>query len=86
MAKRHREKYISKLFFGLILITAGVFLSMFIAMEPELHANWYYWAMGVALILNSGLVLLCNAFVHKLKADLIRKQMQKQQLEKVRTN
>jgi divalent metal cation (Fe/Co/Zn/Cd) transporter len=83
MANHHREKYIGKLLTGISLITSGIFLSMYIVQNQELHAGWYYWALGVAIILNSGLVVLCNAFVHKIKADLIRKQKQRERLHKV---
>ena len=74
MPNNHLNKYTTKMLLGITLVTAGIFLSIYIAVNPSLHGDWYFWALAVAGIVNTGLLLLCRAFVHKVKADLIRKQ------------
>ena len=79
MPNNHLNKYTTKMLLGITLVTAGIFLSIYIAVNPPLHRDWYFWALSVAGIVNTGLLLLCMAFVHKIKADLIRKQKHHEQ-------
>ena len=79
MSTNHLDKYATKLILGIILVTAGVFLAMYIAVNSLMQNEWYLWALLVALFMNAGLIFLCKAFVHKMKADLIRKQKNSEQ-------
>ena len=74
MSTNHLDKYATKLILGIILVTAGVFQAMYIAVNSLMQNEWYIWAFLVAVLMNTGLIFLCKAFVHKMKADLIRKQ------------
>ena len=58
---------------GFILITAGILLIAYISFMKARY-DWYFWAAGVVLLVNSGLYFLGVAFTHKIKSDLIRKQ------------
>ena len=78
MNNRHYEKYFLRLIGGIILITAGIFTIAFILTSHVEKEDWYFWAIGIAVIMNFGLVSLGNAFVHKVKSDLIRKQKSKE--------
>lgn len=62
---------------GFIFITAGILLIAYISFLRLKHDNWYFWAAGVVLLVNAGLYLLGQAFTHKIKSDLIRKQRSK---------
>lgn len=79
MANNHLSKYTSKMLLGITLVTCGIFLAIYTAINPSLHGDWYFWALAVAAIVNAGLLFLCRAFVHKIKADLIRKQKHQEQ-------
>ena len=81
MQNNHQGKYVRKLFVGVIFVTAGIFGLVYFLKTTETTSPWYIWSGGMATLIKAGLILICNAFVHKIKADLIRKQKQKQQLK-----
>ena len=39
--------------------------------------DWLVWGVTSAVIFNFGLALLGNAYIHKVKSDLIRKERAK---------
>jgi uncharacterized membrane protein HdeD (DUF308 family) len=79
MSNTHSEKYITKLLLGLASITAGIFVIMYANFNRQSKDDWYFWAIIAAVAINFGLVLVCNAFVHKIKSDLIRRGKQREQ-------
>lgn len=74
MANRHYENYILRLITGIILITAGIFLIIYANTNHIEKEDWYFWALGIAVIIIFGLLALGNAYVHKVKSDFIRKR------------
>jgi uncharacterized membrane protein HdeD (DUF308 family) len=78
MPNSHKEKYVSKLLIGICFITAGVLLMFFVNLTRH-HDDWYFWGILSAVAFNTGILLVGSAFVHKIKADLIRRQKQKEQ-------
>jgi uncharacterized membrane protein HdeD (DUF308 family) len=78
MSNTHREKYITKLLVGIGLTSAGVFLILFACFTRQ-KDDWYFWGLVAAIALNAGFIMMGNAFVHKMKSDLIRRQKQKEQ-------
>lgn len=79
MSNTHSEKYITKLLIGLAFVTAGIFVIMFSVSDRLSKDDWYFWAIIAAVSFNFGLILVCNAFVHKIKSDLIRRGKQREQ-------
>ncbi len=77
----HHQKYISKLLLGIALITTGIFVVVYLFANTSLHEDWLLWGLGIAIMINAGLILLGNAFIHKMKSDLIRKQKQREHLK-----
>jgi uncharacterized membrane protein HdeD (DUF308 family) len=76
----HEDKYISKLLFGFGAVIAGIMSIMFACFERTKYDDWYLWGIVASLLVGLGVYLMASAFVHKIKADLIRKQkMRKQQ-------
>jgi uncharacterized membrane protein HdeD (DUF308 family) len=63
---------------GFILINAGILLIMYSA-NKRASDEWLMWGIVSAAIVTSGLGILGNAYVHKVKSDLIRKQKVKEQ-------
>lgn len=82
MTNKHREKYISRLFAGFILISGGILVLLYTSFLKDRQEEWYFWAAATIILLNTGLFLLGSAFVHKVKSDLIRRQKQKEQHKK----
>jgi uncharacterized membrane protein HdeD (DUF308 family) len=79
MSNPHREKYISKLLIGIGLVTAGIFVILYASFEKGQKTDWYFWGIIAAVAVNSGILLMGSAFVHKVKSDLIRRQKLREQ-------
>ena len=75
----HEEKYVSKLLMGFGAIIAGVMVILFACFERTKEDDWYGWGLVASLLLCGGVYFLLTAFVHKVKADLIRRQKIRQQ-------
>jgi len=84
MTNRHRQKYILQLLVGMGLISGGILVIIYTSFleSQDRQGEWYIWAGAAMALINSGLYILGNAFVHKVKSDLIRKQKQKDQAKK----
>jgi hypothetical protein len=84
MTNRHRQKYILRLLAGLGLVSGGILIILYATRldKADGRTEWMIWAVAALSLINSGLYLLGSAFVHKVKADLIRKQKQKDQQKK----
>jgi len=75
----HREKYLAKLLLGFISVTAGVFAIMYACIVRSQVNEWYFWALIASVLICAGLYFLVSAVVHRVKADLIRRQKMKEQ-------
>jgi hypothetical protein len=84
MTNRHKQKYILRLLVGLGLVSCGILVIIYTTFldSKQRQDEWFIWAAAAILLINSGLVFLGSAVVHKVKADLIRKQKQKDQSKK----
>ena len=71
---KQEEKYISKLLIGCGSIIAGVMVILYASFERTKHDDWYFWGVLASLLLCGGVYSMMGAFVHKIKADMIRKQ------------
>lgn len=58
---------------GFLLIDAGILLIMYSANKRG-SDEWLIWGIVCAAVITSGLGVLGNAYIHKVKSDLIRKQ------------
>ncbi len=79
MSSKHEEKFLSKLLIGIALVTAGIFVILYACFTRSQTDDWYFWGIIAAVSLNSGLILMCSAYVHKMKSDLIKRQKQREQ-------
>lgn len=75
----HEEKFVSKLLMGFGAIIAGVMVILFASFERTKEDDWYGWGLVASALLCGGVYFLLGAFVHKVKADLIRRQKIRQQ-------
>ena len=74
MAKPHKEKYFANLILGFAAVTAGIFVILYSSFEKSAITDWYFWAVIAAALICLGLFFLLNAVVHRIKADLIKRQ------------
>ena len=70
----HEEKYISTLLGGFGAIIAGIMAILYACFERTKYDDWYAWGVFASVLFCGGVYFLLNAFVHKVKADLIRRQ------------
>ncbi|MDF2386415.1 hypothetical protein JMG10_33425 [Nostoc ellipsosporum NOK] len=74
MDNKHQAKYVNNLFTAFIFVNAAIFLVFYSRIADPAHHYWIPWSLGVGTLLTTGLLLGGSAFVHKVKADLIRRQ------------
>jgi uncharacterized membrane protein HdeD (DUF308 family) len=75
----HSDKYLTKLLFGFAAIIGCVFVIIFACFERTKKDEWYGWGLVASVLLCTGIYLLMEAFVHRVKADFIRRQKSKEQ-------
>ena len=78
----HADKFLTKLLIGFTLVIASIFVIIFACFERVKYDDWYGWGLLAAVSMCVGLYFLLSAFVHKMKADLLRKQKAKDLQEK----
>ena len=59
--------------FGFLFVSLGISVVTYSA-NYRPHEEWRVWTTLAIVVLNLGLAILGNAFVHKVKSDLIRKE------------
>ena len=64
---------------GFAFITGGIMFILYAAFERTHQEDWYFWGIVASVLINAGLYSLLNAFVHKVKSDLIKRQKLREQ-------
>lgn len=59
--------------FGFLLVGAGILVIMYSA-NKRASDEWLLWGIISASVITGGLGILGNAYIHKVKSDLMRKQ------------
>lgn len=78
MSNKHEKKFIINLLIGLLFTTTGISSIIIYSAYINVHKiDWYLWAVIPVVTINAGLLFLGSALIHKVKADLIRRQRQK---------
>jgi hypothetical protein len=80
----HEDKYISNLLSGFGSVIAGVMVIFYACFERVRYDDWYFWGLAASALLCLGSYLMLQAFVHKIKADLSRRQKMRQQYKSAR--
>ncbi len=80
MNNKHEKKFIYYIQIGFILTTIGVTAIIFFADNVEVKLSWVLRAVICSVFINSGLLFLGSAVIHKVKADLSRRQRHKSKL------
>lgn len=82
MNNKHEKRFIINMLVGLLLITTGVSCIIYAGSTDEHNKDWTFWAVISSLAINAGLLFLGSSLIHKIKADLIRRQRQNLKSEK----
>ena len=85
MSNKHEKKFIINMLIGFLFTTTGISSVIYFASIDEHKIDWFLWAVIPVVTINAGLIFLGSAFIHKVKADLIRRQRQKTKPEKAMT-
>jgi len=72
MANKHYRNWLFQLPLGLVFSAASIFILVF-AIKKKADEEWLLLSVFAALSLITGLLLLGNAIIHKVKSDFIRK-------------
>jgi hypothetical protein len=67
---------------GLLFTTAGIASIVYSSFTKDNRHDWIFWAIIPVITINTGLLFMGSAVVHKVKADLIRRQKQKNRSDK----
>jgi uncharacterized membrane protein HdeD (DUF308 family) len=73
MPNKHYQKWLLQMPIGFLLVSAGVLVIMYAA-NKRASDEWLIWGIISVSILNTGLGILGNAYIHKVKSDLMRRQ------------
>jgi len=77
MSNSHEKKFVINILIGLVFTTLGVSSIIYACFTKENQNDWIFWATIPVILINTGLLFIGSAVVHKVKADLIRRQRQK---------
>jgi len=77
MNNKHLRKFILNILIGLLFTTGGIFSIVYASFTKTNHEDWIFWAVIASIAINAGLLFIGSGVVHKVKADLIRRQKQK---------
>lgn len=66
------------MFIGLVFTTAGIASIIYSTFtKNSVQHDWIFWAIIPIITINTGLLFMGSSIVHKVKADLIRRQKSK---------
>lgn len=77
MSNTHEKKYVIYMVIGLIFTTAGISSIIYACFNRQNQQDWMFWAIIPVILINTGLLFIARSVIHKVKADLIRRQKQK---------
>ncbi len=75
MSNKHEKRFIVNMLIGMLLIAGGVFCIVYSGIMDD-KKDWIFWAVISASGICAGLLFLGSSLIHKVKADLIRRQKQ----------
>jgi len=76
MPNKHYQKWLIQMPLGFLLVGAGIIVIMYAA-NKRASEEWLMWGIVAVCIVTAGLGILGNAYVHKVKSDLMRRQRTK---------
>ena len=77
MSSKRERKFIINMIIGLMFTTTGICSILYACLTIQNEKDWVIWAIISVVTFNAGLLFLGSSIVHKIKADLIRRQRQR---------
>lgn len=77
MSNSHEKKFVINMLIGLIFTTAGISSIIYACFTKQNQDDWMFWAIIPVILINTGILFMGSSVIHKVKADLIRRQKQK---------
>lgn len=77
MSTNRERKFIINMLVGLVFTTTGICSILYAGLTIQNEKDWVIWAIISVVTLNAGLLFLGSSIVHKVKADLVRRQRQR---------
>jgi uncharacterized membrane protein HdeD (DUF308 family) len=77
MSNKHEKKFVINMLVGLAFTTAGISSIIYACFSRANQNDWIFWAIIPVITINTGLLFIGSGVIHKVKADLIRRQKQK---------
>ena len=77
MSINRERKFIINMLVGLLFTTTGIFSILYACLTIQNEKDWFIWAVISVVTINAGLLFLGSSIIHKVKADLIRRQRQR---------
>lgn len=74
MSINRQRKFIINMLVGLVFTTTGICSILYACLTIRNEKDWISWAVISVVTLNAGLLFLGSSIVHKVKADLVRRQ------------
>jgi uncharacterized membrane protein len=78
----HSDKFLTKILLGFACVIASIFVIVYACFERVKYDDWYGWGLVASVLMCVGIYLSLSAFVHKVKADFMRRQKSKELQEK----
>lgn len=77
MNNRHVRRFVLNILLGLLFTTVGIFGIVYLGFTKSSQEDWMLWAVVASITINIGLLFIGSGVVHKVKADLMRRQRQR---------
>lgn len=78
----HEDKFLTKLLFGFAAVIASIFVIIYSCFERVKYDDWYGWGLAASALMCLGLYLLQSAFVHRIKADFMKRKKEREAHQK----
>lgn len=77
MGNKHEKRFLINILIGLLFTTGGILSIIYIIFTKAHENDAIFWAAIPVVTINTGLLFIGSAIVHKVKADFIRRQKRK---------
>jgi len=78
MQTHHQKKFVINLLIGFVFTTIGFFSISYLIMRKQPPNEWFMWSVGATIVINLGLFFLGSSIIHKVKADIKKRQKKEQ--------
>lgn len=74
MRNTHGTKFLLLAAIGLLFMSAGILAIVYGCLGDHQQKDWTFWGIISCIAINTGILFIISATVHKVKAELLKKQ------------